>query len=90
VSWALWDGGRARADMAEAAASRRAVEERRLEFDSVLAADIRQRRLDLISARAAITAAEAGVRSAAAARRVLTDRFAAGVATSTEVIDAQP
>ena len=89
VSWPLWDGGRARADIAEAAAGRRAVEERRLEFDSVLAAEIRQRRLDLISARAAITAAEAGVLSAATARRVLTDRFAAGVATSTEVLDAQ-
>ena len=37
----------------------------------------------------AIEAATDGVRSAAEARRVLGDRFAAGVATATDVLDAQ-
>ena len=41
------------------------------------------------SSRAAIEAATDAVRSAKEARRVLGDRFAAGVATSTDVLDAQ-
>ena len=36
-----------------------------------------------------IAAAEAGVRAAAEARRVLAERFSAGVATNTDVLDAQ-
>ena len=38
---------------------------------------------------AAITAATEGVRAATEARRVLAERFNAGVATNTEVLDAQ-
>ena len=51
--------------------------------------EIRQRRADLISARAAVQAAETGVKAAAVARRVLADRFASGVATNTDVLTAQ-
>ncbi len=50
---------------------------------------MRQRRLDLESARAALSSAEDSLRAAAEARRVVSDRFDAGVATSTEVLDAQ-
>jgi outer membrane protein len=89
VNWPLFDGGRARSEIAEAAASARAVEARLAEFDASLAVEIRQRVTEIVSARAAIDAAADAVRSAAEARRVLGDRFAAGVATSTEVLDAQ-
>jgi outer membrane protein TolC len=89
VNWSVWDGGRVKADVAEAVANRRAIEERLLEFDATLAADVRQRRLDLESALAAIPATEDGVRSATEARRVVGERFTAGVATNTEVLDAQ-
>jgi outer membrane protein TolC len=89
VNWSLWDGGRVKAQVAEAVANRRVIEERLLEFDTVLSADIRQRRLDLESALAAIPAVEDGVRSATEARRVVGERFSAGVATNTEVLDAQ-
>jgi outer membrane protein TolC len=41
------------------------------------------------AARAAVDAAESGVRAASEARRVAADRFAAGVATSTDVLNAQ-
>jgi outer membrane protein TolC len=78
-----------RAELAEAVANRRAIEERLLDFDTVLSADVRQRRLDLASALAAIPATEDGVRSATEARRVVGERFSAGVATNTEVLDAQ-
>jgi outer membrane protein TolC len=88
-SWTLWDGGRIDAESAEAAAAVAATRARLLDVESIIALDIAQRRLDLDSAHAALGAADAGVRSAAEARRVVAERFNVGVATSTEVLDAQ-
>jgi outer membrane protein TolC len=45
--------------------------------------------LDLESTRAQVATAAAGLRSAAEARRVVAERFSAGVATSTDLLDAQ-
>ena len=87
-NWTFWDAGRTKAAVAEAGAAERAAAERLQEFDRLLALEVRQRQLDLASASAAIAAASDGVRSAAEARRVVGDRFASGVATSTEVLDA--
>ncbi len=89
VSWSLWDGGRTRAERAEAAALASAAKARAGDFDRQLAFEVTQRRLELDSSRAAIAVANAGVRAAVEARRVLGERFNAGVATSTEVLDAQ-
>jgi len=89
VSWPIFDGGRARAEIAEAEAGMRAARERLNEFDAALALDLRQRTSELASSRAAVGAAEDGVRAATEARRVVGDRFSAGVATSTDVLDAQ-
>jgi outer membrane protein TolC len=89
VSWSLWDGGRRRAEQAEAAANTRVLTARSAEFDRQLAFEVEQRRLDVDSAQAAIGAAEDGVRAAVEAQRVVGERFAAGVATSADVLDAQ-
>jgi outer membrane protein len=89
VSWSLWDGGRRRAEQAEAAAGARALEARATDFDRQLAFDVRQRWLEAQSAQAAIEPAEDGVRAAVEARRVVGERFNAGVATSTDVLDAE-
>ena len=89
VSWSLWDGGRRRAESAEAAAASRVIEARAGEFDRQIALEVRQRWLEADSSRAAIEAAADGVRAALEARRVLRERYAAGVATSTEVLDAE-
>jgi outer membrane protein TolC len=89
VRWPLFDGGRTHAETAEAIAGRRAIEARLRDFDSAVEVEIRQRRADVTSARAAVQAAETGVKAAAEARRVLADRFAAGVATNTDVLTAQ-
>ena len=89
VSWSLWDGGRRRAERAEAMAGTRAIEARAGEFDRQLTLEVRQRWYELDSSRAAIEAAADGVRAALEARRVLRERFAAGVATSTDVLDAE-
>jgi outer membrane protein TolC len=89
VSWTLWDGGRRRAEQAEAAAAASAIEARITEFDRQVDFEVEARRLELESARAAITAADDGVRSAVEARRVVAERYSAGVVTSTDVLDAE-
>jgi outer membrane protein len=88
-TWTFLDFGRVAADVAEANASQQAARQRLEEFDTVLEVDVRQRRLDIEAARAAVEAAADGIRSAAEARRVVIERFSAGVATSTDVLDAQ-
>lgn len=88
VSWTLWDGGRRHADLAEASAMARAAVSRVAEFDRQVRFEIVQRRLELESAVAAISAAADGVGAATEARRVVGERFTAGVATSTDVLNA--
>jgi len=89
ASWTLFDGGRVAAETAEAAAATRAMRARLADLDAAIATEIRQRQLDLESARASLIAANDAVRSAADARRVVAERFNVGVASSTEVLDAQ-
>jgi outer membrane protein len=89
ANWPLFDGGRARGELAEAAALAHAVQERLADLDVSLAVEIRQRLTELESSRAAIAAADDAVRSATEARRVAGERFSAGVATSTDVLDSQ-
>ncbi len=89
VNWPLFDGGRTRSETAEASAAVRALQSRLAEFDSLLELDIRQRVAELGASRTAIEAAEAAIAAALEARRVVDERFAAGVAISTDVTDAQ-
>jgi outer membrane protein TolC len=89
VNWNFFDFGKAKSQAAEAAALATATRERIAEFDSVVDADVRQRLLEIESTQAMVRAATDAVRAAAEARRVITDRYAAGVATSTDVIVAQ-
>jgi outer membrane protein TolC len=89
VGWSLWDGGRTDADAAAAAHAAAAARQRLAEFDSVLGLEVRQRVLDIESGRAVIEAAGDSVKAAAEARRVVAERYRAGVATETEVLDAE-
>jgi outer membrane protein TolC len=89
VSWPIFDGGKSKSEMAETSAAVRAAEARLAEFDSLMALDVRQRLSELESSRAALDAAGVAVQAATEARRVIGDRFGAGVATSTDVVDAQ-
>ena len=89
LTWTLWDGGRRAADRAEAVAATRAIAARVEEFDRQLAFDIHARQLDVETARASIDAASEGIAAAVEARRVVAERYAAGVATSTDVLDAE-
>ena len=89
VSWQLFDGGKSKADRAVAAANANALERRRDDFDAMLGVELRQRRLDVDAGRLALEASALAVSAATEARRVVEERFKAGVATSTDVLDAQ-
>ena len=89
VTWSLWDGGRARADRAVADAQVRALGHRLEEFDDRVAVEVQTRLFDIEAGRAAIAASGEAVAAATEAHRVLQERYAAGVATSTDVLDAQ-
>lgn len=89
VNWSLWDGGRIAADAAQASGLAEAGRHRLAEFDSVLSVEVRQRSLEIASGRAAVAAADDGVRAAREADRVVGERFRAGVITQIEVLDAQ-
>ena len=89
MNWSLWDGGRTRADVATAVAERDVIGAQIREFDDVLGVDLQRRVLEIATARAAIEASSEAVTAATEARRVVGERFTAGVATATEVLDAE-
>jgi outer membrane protein TolC len=89
VSWSLWDGGRVAADVAQAAGAASAVRARLREFDSVLAVEVRQRSLEISSGTAAVAAADEAVRAATEARRVVGERYRAGVIPQGDVLEAE-
>jgi len=88
VSWQLFDGGKARAEHAAALAQADAVGRRLEDFEAGMKLEVRQRLFDLDSGRAALAASAEAVTAAAEAHRVVLERFRAGVATSTDVLDA--
>jgi outer membrane protein len=89
VNWQFWDSGRAQADRVEALATQDALTERQREVESQIRADVRKSVLDVATTRAAIAPARLAVSAAQETRRVVNDRFEAGVATTLDVLDAQ-
>ena len=88
ATWTVFDGGRSRAEQASALSEADAVQHRIEDFDRIVAVELRQRLLDLATARAALEASGEAVAAASEARRVLGERFLVGVATNTDVLDA--
>jgi outer membrane protein TolC len=89
VGWPLWDSGRTRAEVLQAANLAEAARQRLEEFDSILSLEVRQRLLEIDSGRAAVMAADEGVRAAAENRRVVNERFMAGLISQTDALDAE-
>lgn len=88
LTWSVWDGGRAKADRALAETQARVFDHRLAEFDARVAVDVQQRLDEIQAGWAAIAAAQEAVVASEEAHRVLRERYAAGVATATEVLDA--
>ncbi len=89
VNWQFWDAGRAAADRTEAQAAATQLVERKAETESQIRADVRKQLIELTTSRAALAPARLAVTAAAETRRVVDDRFEAGVATTLDVLDAQ-
>jgi len=89
LNWSLWDGGRADALAASSRAQADALRRQADDVDASIGVEIRQRLLDLDADRSAIAASVEAVTAATEAHRVVTERFRAGVSTSTEVLDAE-
>ena len=89
VSWTLWDGGRRAAEQGEARATASALKTRIADFDRQTTFEVRARVLELDSSRQSVAAADEEIRAAAEAERVVGERYRAGVATTTDVLDAQ-
>jgi outer membrane protein TolC len=89
VSWSLWDGGRAAAEKAQASYQGEAARQHLAEFDATLDVELRQRSLEIVSGEAAVSAADEAIRAATEARRVVGERYRAGVIAQSEVLDAE-
>jgi outer membrane protein len=88
VTWTLWDNGRSRADRVVMNLQADALVARLTDVDSAVALEIRQRQLDMSSARAALLAVAEAVEAATEARRVVGERFNAGVTVGSDVLDS--
>ena len=89
LTWTLWDGRRRSAETGEARANAAALKTRVEEFDRQITFEVRARALELQSSQQAVTTADDEIRAAAEAERAIGERYRAGVATATDVLDAQ-
>jgi outer membrane protein TolC len=89
LTWSLWDGGRRAAEQGEARASAAALRTRVDDFDRQTTFEVRARVLELDASKEAVTVADDELRAAVETERVVGERYRAGVATNTDVLDAQ-
>jgi outer membrane protein len=87
--WALWDGGRTRAAAAEVQAKKGALSEQLAEARRQVNLDVEQARLGLLSALAAVTAADASQQASSARMAAENQRYEAGLSTTSDVLNAQ-
>jgi outer membrane protein TolC len=85
----VWGGGRERAERAATTAQADAVRARLSDFDRAVAVEVRERQLSVSATEAAIDASVEAVTAATEALRVVGERFDNGVASSTDVLDAE-
>jgi outer membrane protein len=89
VTWSLWDSGRRAAATGEAKANAAALKTRIDDFDRQVTFEVQARSLELASSRQAVTAADDEVRAATETERAVGERYRSGVATTTDVLEAQ-
>ncbi len=89
ASWQLFDGSRARAQVAEVEAEQRARQHDRAELERQIKLEVTIARLDLESALEAVTSSDASAAAAEAWEEASSERYAAGLAMLSELLDAQ-
>ncbi len=89
AGWTVFDGGKARADVATVAFNERAAAHDRAELERRITLEVANGRRDLEAALAAVDAADAARAAAAERETAARDRHAAGLAAMSEILDAQ-
>ena len=89
ASWQVFDGNRTRARTAGVEAEQRALQQDRSEMERQIRLEVETSRLELDSALEAVTSADASAHAAAAWEEASSERYAAGLALLSELLDAQ-
>jgi outer membrane protein TolC len=89
ASWQFFDGSRTKEQVATVHAEQRALQHDRGELERQILLEVATARLELESALEAIVAADASADAAAAWEEASSERYAAGLAMLSELLDAQ-
>jgi outer membrane protein TolC len=89
ASWKVFDGSQTRARAAGVEAEQRALQQDRGEMERRIRLEVETSRLELESALNAVEAADASATAAAAWEEASSERYAAGLALLSELLDAQ-
>ncbi len=89
ASWQIFDGSRTKEQVATVHAEQRALQHDRAELERQILLEVATARLELESALEAIVAADASADAAAAWEEASSERYAAGLAMLSELLDAQ-
>jgi len=89
ASWQLFDGSRTKEQVAAAHAEQRALRHDRSELERQILLEVATARLELESALRAVVSADASANAAAAWEEESSERYAAGLAILSELLDAQ-
>ena len=89
ASWKIFDGSRTKEEVATVHAEQRALEHDRGEFERQILLEVATARLELESALEAVVSADASADAAAAWEEASSERYAAGLAMLSELLDAQ-
>jgi len=89
ASWKVFDGSQTKARAAAVEAEQRALQQDRGELERKIRLEVETTRLELESALKAVTAADASATAATAWEEASSERYAAGLALLSELLDAQ-
>jgi outer membrane protein TolC len=89
ASWKFFDGSRTREQVAAVRGEQRAVQADRGELERRIRLDVETARLELLAALEAVAASDAAATAAAAWEEASTERYTAGLALISELLDAQ-
>lgn len=89
LSWAVFDGLRTRAQVSQARSTRRQADIALEDFKRAIELEVRSALLDAGAARETLRSQERNVDTARRGLEIVNDRYATGLATSIEVVDAR-
>ena len=89
ASWRFFDGSRTKEQVATVHAEQRALQHDRGELERQILLEVATARLELGSALEAVVAADASANAASAWEEASSERYAAGLAMLSELLDAQ-